>query len=281
MRALHGTRAGRLASALWVARPSASRLYARLRATGPASARAIAPFIQRHDIGMSEFVVPEGGYTSFDDFFVRAFCPGARPFDPSPDTLAAPAEARVCAWQSADDIDTFYVKRQHLTPSAILDDKALAARFEGGPIVLLRLAPQDYHRFHYPDGATLTSTRRIPGPLYSVHPIALSLWRSGEAMCLNERHVSVLHTDHLGALAMVEVGAITVGRILQHHTPGARVERGQEKGMFRYGGSSIVLFGERGAWRPDDEIVARTKQGVETLVRLGTPIGRRCTADRL
>ena len=275
MRALHGTRAGRIACALWVARPGASRLYARLRATGPTSTRAIAPFIEQYDVDMNEFIVPEGGYTSFDAFFARAFREGRRPFTDSPKLLAAPAEARVCAWRSVHEIDSFYVKRQYLTPQVILDDEALAARFEGGPVVLCRLAPQDYHRFHYPDGATIAAMRHVPGALYSVHPIALSLWRDGAAMCLNERHTSVLETDHFGALAMVEVGAITVGRILQHHEPGERVERGQEKGMFRYGGSSIVIFGERGAWSPDEAIATRTRQGIETLVRLGTPIGQR------
>lgn len=275
MRFLHGTRSGRLLSALWFARPHASRTYARLRATGPATTRDIAPFIQKYAIDMEEFRTPAGGFQSFDDFFVRQFREGIRPFTQDPNLLASPVEGRVSAWRTLEEVRDFCVKQQHLSPEAVLADAALARQFQGGPLMLLRLAPQDYHRFHYPDDARLLSQRHVPGWLYSVHPIAMALRGGGDAMCANERHVTVMQTAHFGALAMVEVGAITVGRIVQHHDAGDEVRRGEEKGMFRYGGSSLVLFGERGAWTPDEEMLERTRRGVETLVRLGTPIGHR------
>jgi phosphatidylserine decarboxylase len=47
---------------------------------------------------------------------------------------------------------------------------------------------------------------------------------------------------------------------------------GAEKSAFRFGGSAIVVFGEPRAWRPSEDLLNHTKEGIETLVRLGEPI---------
>jgi phosphatidylserine decarboxylase len=91
----------------------------------------------------------------------------------------------------------------------------------------------------------------------------------------NERSINILETRNFGRLAFVEVGALSVGRIVQVHPLDAPFHRGEEKSVFRFGGSAIVVFGEPGAWRPCDDIVGHTREGVETFVRLGETVGVR------
>ena len=89
----------------------------------------------------------------------------------------------------------------------------------------------------------------------------------------NERRINILETRNFGRLGFVEVGALSVGRIVQVHPFEVPFRRGEEKSVFRFGGSAIVVFGEAGAWQPADDLIAHTKEGVETFVRLGEPVG--------
>jgi hypothetical protein len=93
----------------------------------------------------------------------------------------------------------------------------------------------------------------------------------------NERQINILETRNFGRLAFVEVGALSVGRIVQLHALDSPFQRGEEKSVFRFGGSAIVVFGEPGIWRPSDDLLEHTKEGIETLVRLGEPVGRRAS----
>src|SRR5262249_23031056 len=136
-------------------------------------------------------------------------------------------------------------------------DRVLAARYAGGSAAVLRLAPADYHRFHFPDAGRAGPTREIPGPLDSVHPIALE---SGAPSFLNKRTVSELESEGFGRLLLVEVGALCVGTIVQTYAPGP-VARGAEKGYFRFGGSTVVLVAERDALSFDEDLVRTTGEG--------------------
>jgi phosphatidylserine decarboxylase len=93
----------------------------------------------------------------------------------------------------------------------------------------------------------------------------------------NERRINILETRNFGRLGFVEVGALSVGRIVQVHPIETPFRRGEEKSVFRFGGSAIVVFGEPGAWRPADDLIAHTREGVETFVRLGEPVGLSAT----
>jgi phosphatidylserine decarboxylase len=93
-------------------------------------------------------------------------------------------------------------------------------------------------------------------------------------LCRNERLISILKTRHFGTLAFVEVGALSVGRIIQVHPTDQPFERGAEKSAFRFGGSAIVVFGQPGAWLPTDDILEHTQHNTETLVRLGEPVAQ-------
>src|SRR5262249_54674511 len=136
------------------------------------------------------------------------------------------------------------------------------------------LAAADYHRFHFPDDGDADSARSTGRALHSVHPIALD---AGAPSFLNRRMVTLLRSRGFGTLAMVEVGALLVGTIVQTYRPG-RVARGAEKGLFRFGGSTVVLLCEPGRVEVDPDLVEWSTldrpSSIETLVRMGTTIGR-------
>lgn len=267
---IYETRLGRLLGYLVFAR----RYFGRLNGwyyDQPRSARQIAPFIEKYAVAMDEFEAVE--YRSFNEFFVRRFNAGVRNFVDDPALLPAFAEARLLAWPSANGDQQFPVKGQCLDRTALLGDAVTAQQFDGGPVIVARLAPQDYHRFHYVDDGEIISQVIRPGWLHSVSPIALRA--QANVWCRNYRHVTVQQTANLGVVAYIDVGAMTIGRIIQRHLVGATVKRGEERGYFMYGGSTVVLLGEPGAWTPDADIIDNTTQHIETIVRLGTAIGSR------
>lgn len=234
------------------------------------SRHKIEPFIREFSIHMEEF--EPGPFGSFNDFFSRRFKPGARRFVPDLGRMPAFCEARYLAWENVRADDTFPVKGEFLSAQALLGER-VAKEFSGGPLFIARLCPTDYHRYHYPDeGATLGSFR-ISGGLHSVNPAALAF--RGEILATNERQVSILQTKHFGKLAYVEVGAMMVGLIRQTHPEDKPFARGDEKGTFLFGASTVILLGEKGAWTPDRDLLEQTAiHRRETLVRLGQGIAK-------
>jgi phosphatidylserine decarboxylase len=265
--ALYGNHPGSRLLSTALSGRALSVVYGRLQSSR-ASRRKIEPFIHKFGIDMSEF--EPGPFASFNDFFVRRFLPGKREFAREPGRLAAFAEARYLAWERVDKAQTFPVKGEFLSAAALLGDEARARPFEGGPLVIARLCPVDYHRFHFPDDGETDTAYRVPGRLHSVNPMALAA--RGDILCTNERHVSLLRTKNFGRLAYVEVGAMCVGLIVQSHLDSKPFKRGDEKGYFLFGASTVVVLGEPGAWRPDADLRERTAARQETLVRLGEGI---------
>jgi phosphatidylserine decarboxylase len=235
------------------------------------SARKIEPFIRKHNIDMSEF--EPGPFKSYAAFFERHFLPGKRVFPTNDGEMGAFAEARYFAWDKLSPGQEFPVKGASLDAAALLGSKPRAGRFEGGPVMLARLSPVDYHHLHYVDDGTTEETDRIGSRLWTVNKNALQ--NQPDILFRNERSIQMLQTKNFGRLGMVEVGALTVGRIVRKHPTTKPFRRGDEKAVFRFGGSAVVLFGERGKWRPEEDLISHTKEGVETLVRLGDVIARR------
>jgi phosphatidylserine decarboxylase len=231
----------------------------------PISRREISSFIQRCGIDDTESEFPATTYRSLDAFFTRKLKPEARPIDRNPLHLVAPAEGRVLAFAT--------------TPGGRLDVKGCTVDieelvgglngFEPGASYVIRLAPCDYHRFHFPADCQASDPVRVGHALHSVHPIALN---AGAPSFRNKRMVSMLSGTNCGRILQVEVGALTVGSIVQTYDCGL-VKRGQEKGYFRFGGSTVVLLTEPGRITPDEDLLDTTAQGLETLVKVGTRIG--------
>jgi phosphatidylserine decarboxylase len=271
LRWTYGTRLGRTLEKAILSRRFVSRLMGGYQDL-PSSTGRIPSFIQQYGIQMAEF--EPGPFASFNEFFIRKFKPGAREVAAAP-TMAAFAEARYFAWDSTDESTCLPVKGALLCPEQLLGNALTAEqarRLAGGPLLLARLCPTDYHRFHFPDSGLWLSCRRVAGRLHSVNPVALEA--RPRTFLDNERKVSILECDSLGLLAYIEVGALGVGKIVQSRSPSGRFERGEEKGYFLFGGSTVIVVGEPGRWKPDADLLKSTRSGVETLIRLGEGIAR-------
>ncbi|MEI6106442.1 MAG: phosphatidylserine decarboxylase, partial [Opitutae bacterium] len=152
-----------------------------------------------------------------------------------------------------------------------LGDPGLAADFAGGSLLISRLCPVDYHRFHYPVGGTPGEPRLINGWLYSVSPIALRqnlayLWE-------NKRMVTLVESPVFGRVAVCEIGATMVGSILQTFLPGRAVAKGEEKGLFKFGGSCVVTLFQRGRIQLDADLVTHSAEGREVYAKMGDRLG--------
>jgi phosphatidylserine decarboxylase len=270
IRFLYQTYFGRLLADRFLSRRLVSQVMGIYYST-PLSARLIQPFVQKFRIDMTEYEVRD--FRSFNEFFTRHFRAGARPVTQAPDEMAAFAEGRYFGWDEISSQMTFPVKGSQMSIARILGSEEKAAAFLGGPVLLARLCPVDYHRFHFPDSGRISSHARMPGKLHSVNPSAIGA--RPDVFMTNERQVSILETTHFGKLAYVEVGALGVGKICQTHAVDDPFTRGSEKGYFEFGASTIILFGERGRWRPDPGILERTLDRMETLVRLGQCLAKK------
>jgi len=186
-----------------------------------------------------------------------------------------PADGRHLAFPDVDRAAGFYVKGSKFTLGELLGDPKLAARFEGGSMLISRLCPSDYHRFHFPVSGIPSEPRLIGGSLYSVNPIALR--RNILYLVRNKRFVTLMEAPEFGTVAMVEVGATNVGSIVQSFHPGQAAVKGEEKGMFSFGGSCVITLFMKGRIALDSDIVAQSASCVETYARMGDRLG---VADR-
>lgn len=227
---------------------------------------AIAPFIWQNKIKMEDY--QPGPYHSFNEFFIRQIKPGRRPIDQNPMHLISPCDAKASAYPiDADQI--WHVKGTQYSLAALLCDEALAKRYEGGVGVVLRLSPDDYHRYCYIDEGDLQQRVFIPGKLHTVQPIA----EEEQVFAVNCREYTTLHTKEFGPVIQMEVGAVLVGKIVNYHE-NHHFYRGEEKGRFEYGGSTILLFFEKDRVRLHPQLFRSAQAGREVKVRMGQKIGQ-------
>lgn len=231
----------------------------------------IDSFIKNFQIPMNDYEA--ASYASFNDFFIRRFKPGLRIFPDHSQLLPAPAEARYLAFEQISDELKFPVKGKFLNLETLLNSSEMARPFLGGPLIIARLCPVDYHRFHFPDAGKIIETYQVPGVLHSVNPVALKA--HPDLFLKNERQISILETKNFGKLAYLEIGALFVGKIVQTHPPSQDFHRGDEKGYFLFGGSTVIIVGEPNRWRPSDDLLDNTRQGREVRLRLGETIGQK------
>ncbi len=264
---LYDNPAGELTLNALVKRKFVSEIYGRMM-DRPSSVKKIAPFVREYDIDMSQF--RDTVYGSFNDFFMRRLRADARRIDPDPAVLVSPADGKVLAYRDVTGED-FLIKGNRFDLPAFLGDTALARMFAHGSMFIIRLAPVDYHRFHYPVDGKVLYEKRIDGSYYSVNPLALR--RRVRLLCENERGYTVIESDRFGRMVMAEVGATMVGSIVQTHR-GPRVVKGEEKGFFRFGGSTVVLLLQPGRILIDEDLLVNTANGLETAVRMGERLGR-------
>lgn len=266
---------GKLFSSIVASRP-VSQLYGSYQ-DWPVSKNKVPPFVEKFDIDLSVYkagsltsVKKENSYKTFNEFFIREFEDGQRKFVDDKNKMPAFSEARYFGHEEVKDDVKLPVKGQFLRASDLLGGSKWSETFAEGPLLIARLCPVDYHRYHYPlSGKTLDSFP-ISGQYHSVNPLALKA--KPEILIVNERRASILETQDFGKLAYIEVGAAMVGKIVQSHDEETQHKQGDEKGYFLFGGSTVILLGEKGKWAPSCDIMENTQAGIETYLHLGEEV---------
>jgi len=234
------------------------------------SAKKIEPFIEEYNINMDE--VQHQDYETFNDFFTRKLKKSARPVDTSSTVVVSPADGKVLAYANVENSD-FIIKGHKFNVFTFLEDSILARHFDDGSMVVVRLAPYDYHHFHFPVSGRISPPVRIEGNYYSVNPIALH--KMAEIFCQNKREFVIISNPVFGKVLMAEVGATLVGSIVQTYINNIAV-KGEEKGYFKFGGSTVVLLFEKDKIRIDEDLLENTRNGIETGLRTGEHIAKLC-----
>lgn len=253
--------------------PLFSMLYGTIQKL-PWSSHKILPFIAEFGIETSEFLESPLSFRSFNDFFIRKLKPSARPITPGSHRLIIPADGRYLFYANISRDIPFFIKGERFNLDSLLDDPILAKQYQGGSLMIARLAPSDYHRFHFPCKCEPGETRLINGNLYSVNPLALSYRPS--TLWSNKRTLCRLKTTCFGDVLYIEIGATNVGSIRQTYTPGHWYEKGEEKGYFEFGGSALILLFLPTRIRFDQELLDATHRQIEMRCLLGQSMAIGC-----
>jgi len=231
------------------------------------SRHLVGPFVKSTKLDLSDY--PDVRYRSFNDFFTRKVIPGRREIERDPSALIAPCDGKLTVYPITEDA-VFSVKHSSYAIKDLLRDEALAKEFEGGCCLIFRLTPDDFHRYSFPDSGRILSSKFIPGVLHTVRPIA---FRRYPVYLENSREYAVLKTENFGKIVQMEVGALFVGRIVNH--PITEFIRGQEKGKFEFGGSTVIMLLQKDAAIIDSQLLENTQNNKESIVRLGVTVGKR------
>ena len=226
----------------------------------------IKRFIKTSKIDLSQYIMYD--FLSYNDFFTRKIKPEMRPVDHEPSHLISPCDSKLSIYK-IDRNSIFRIKGTRYRISDLLHNKVLADHFCGGYCCIFRLEVDDYHRYCYIDNGTKTRNVFIEGELHTVNPIALEKYNIYKRNC---REYTMMRTENFGNVVQVEVGAMMVGRIVNYDHSGT-IHRGIEKGMFEFGGSTIVMLFEKDKVKFDDDILENSSDGIETVVKYGEKIG--------
>ncbi|TWU60323.1 Phosphatidylserine decarboxylase proenzyme [Rubripirellula tenax] len=233
--------------------------------------KKILPFVQEFELDATEFVRDVDDFANFNEFFFRELKPDARPIDPTASSVVFPADGRHLCVPDLSRCDGLFVKGEMFNLGTLLDNQRLTDRYANGSLLLSRLCPVDYHRFHFPVAGVPGATRLINGPLYSVNPIALC--QNIHILAKNKRCVTEVQTESFGNVLMIEVGATCVGSICQTYAEGVMATKGSEKGYFRFGGSSTIMIFESGRIQFDQDLVDNSLQHRELYAKVGDHMG--------
>lgn len=245
-----------------------SDIYGR-KMDNPNSTKKIEAFVKQLNIDMNESEKSISEFTSFNDFFYRKLKKDARPIE---DGFISPGDGKLIAFESISDLDKFFVKGSEFTLQRFLNNKKLSEKYNNSSLLILRLAPNDYHRFHFPYDGKASEITQIKGCYYSVSPHALA-GNFARVFCENKREYCTLSTQDKGDIIIAPVGATMVGGIVETFTPNQHIKKGDEMGYFTFGGSTIVLFVDKTKITIDSDILTNTRNKMETFVKMGEKIG--------
>lgn len=260
---------GRTFAGLFLSRRPVSALYGYIQ-KHPKSRKHIQDFIEQYDIDLNQVITPSGGFDSFNDFFIRRLKPGQRPVASDSRRFISPADSRLQVFDLGQT-GRIRVKGMNISLAGLLGSPTRPPPWQGGTVMVFRLAPCDYHRFGYAADGIQGKIHTVGGHFHSVNPLALR--HKPDILMTNFRQWCFMQSPRWGTLIQIEVGAMMVGSIEQHLPGGGPCRRGREKGYFQFGGSTVVVVLEPGRIEVDEDIRRHSAQGIETLVRYGEAVG--------
>ncbi len=232
------------------------------------SKRYIKSFVEKNNIDLSK--CEKQDFRSYNDFFTRKYKPDALNIDENNNHLISPCDSKLFVSKISED-SIFHIKNTDYTLQSLLQDNILAKEFIGGYAMIFRLTVDDYHRYAYFDRGEQTFNKFIKGRLQTVNPIANDVRPIYKE---NSRELSIIMTENFGKAIYMEVGALMVGKISNHKKTG-KVLRGEEKGMFEFGGSTVIVLLKKDVCTIDEDILKNSQDNYETIVKLGEKIGEK------
>lgn len=265
---LYGTSAGRRLVRILI-RPSVSRLGGAVLSTGM-SRLFIGPFVKKAGIRLEEYEKQKSGkYGSYNDFFCRRIRKECRPICNDPDAFISPCDGKASVYPIGEDC-SFQIKNTRYTVESLLRSARLARRYQGGYAYVFRLTVDDYHRYCYAETGVKSRQKKIPGVFHTVNPAASDRYPIYKE---NTREYCLIRTPDAGTIVQMEVGALMVGTIRNYSSARQNVRRGEEKGRFEFGGSTVAVLVEPQKVTPDADLLANTREGWETVISMGERVG--------
>lgn len=220
------------------------------------SKHKIKRFVKRNNIDMKEY--KSKNYESFNDFFIRDIKKENRPIE---NGLIAVCDSKLSVYK-IDKYSTFNIKNSVYDVKELIQKDNIKYKYA----LIFRLCVDDYHHYIFPDDGRVISNKKINGVLHTVRPIALEKYKVFHE---NTREVTFLECKNLGKVAYIEVGAMFVGKICNKNKKAFK--KGDEKGHFEFGGSTVVLLVENEI-NINEKIIENSKKGIETIVKMGQNI---------
>ena len=257
LRFLYHTVLGRILLKVLVARPWLSKAVA-IYYNSRLSKKKIIPFIEENNVDVSEWVIED--FKTFNDFFIRRK-------DVSVDSgLISIADSKLSVYKIDEGLK-LKIKNSIYNLEDILGSSEMAEKYNNGTCLVFRLGVNDYHRYIYIDSGKLISQKFINGELHTVRSIS----EKYNVFSRNCRVVNEFQTESLGDVAQVEVGALLVGCV-QNYNKSVFI-KGEEKGYFEYGGSTVVVLLQEGVVTIDADIIEQSNKDIEVKVSVGEKIG--------
>ena len=230
------------------------------------SKHRIKKFIDKNDINIYEY--DDKNYTSYNDFFTRKVISTKRPINARSDILISPCDSKLLAYKITDDL-CLNIKNSYYSINTIIDNDIID-EYRDGLALVFRLSTDNYHRYCYIDNGSKGKNNHIKGVYHTVQPISLKHYNFYKT---NSREWTILNTSNFGKVIQIEIGALCIGRIKNNHETYI-FKKGEEKGYFEFGGSTIVLLFKKNTIKLDDDIVNNSQENIETIVKYGQRIGK-------
>ena len=259
---LYNTFLGRVLLKLIFSRVWFSKLQA-IYQNSKISKRKILPFILKYNVDMS--VYENQSYNSFSDFFKRKRIIKNKTFE---NELIAIADSKLQVFSIQDNLE-LKIKQSIYSLNELIQDEQIVKKYKDGTCLIYRLSMDDYHRFMFLDDGNIINSKKIKGVLHTIRPIS----KRYNVFCQNSRQVTFLNTKNFGRVIQIEVGAMLVGKIVNYKK--INFKRLEEKGYFDFGGSTIVQLFEKEKIKIDGDILAKSKENIETKVEIGMKIGEK------